>query len=208
MFERFTERARQVVVLAQEEARSFHHESIDVPHILSGLLMEEEGIAARVLEGLEFKLDSIHAVLYGPKQDAPLNGQIPLTKESKRVFEGALRKALALGHSYIGTEHLLLSLVRFCDKKTHSFLKEELGIQAVEVIELEVDELLRGPKKPRAISQTQETQQEAREAQDLIADFLTGFKRWRDERRVDGDFNDADEMFVRWIEASKLAELL
>jgi ATP-dependent Clp protease ATP-binding subunit ClpC len=114
MFERFTERARQVVVLAQEEARTLKHNYIGTEHILLGLLREEEGLAARVLEGLEITVDDVRAQvirIVGSGEEVT-SGQIPFTPRAKKVLELALREALSLGHNYIGTEHILLGLVR------------------------------------------------------------------------------------------------
>jgi len=114
MFERFTERARQVVVLAQEEARTLKHNYIGTEHILLGLLREEEGLAARVLEGLEITVDEVRGQvirIVGAGEEVT-SGQIPFTPRAKKVLELALREALSLGHNYIGTEHILLGLVR------------------------------------------------------------------------------------------------
>ncbi|MFM9019111.1 MAG: ATP-dependent Clp protease ATP-binding subunit [Actinomycetota bacterium] len=114
MFERFTERARQVVVLAQEEARTLKHNYIGTEHILLGLLREEEGLAARVLEGLEITVEEVRAqvIRIGGSGAEDTSGQIPFTPRAKTVLELALREALSLGHNYIGTEHILLGLVR------------------------------------------------------------------------------------------------
>jgi ATP-dependent Clp protease ATP-binding subunit ClpA len=114
VFERFTQRARLVVVFAQEEARELKHDYIGTEHILLGLLREEEGVAARVLESLGISLEGAHAQvmrIVGPRQDTAA-GQIPFTPRAKKVLELALREALALNHDYIGTEHILLGLVR------------------------------------------------------------------------------------------------
>ena len=114
MFERFTERARKVVVLAQEEARHFNHNYIGTEHLLLGLLREDEGVAARALASLNVTLDEVREqvesiVGYGEEGSG---GQAPFTPRSKKVLELALREALQLGHNYIGTEHILLGLVR------------------------------------------------------------------------------------------------
>src|ERR1700716_4164859 len=114
MFERFTERARQVVVLAQEEARTLKHKYIGTEHILLGLLREEEGLAARVLESLDITVERVRAQvvrIVGSGEEVT-SGQIPFTPRAKKVLELALREALSLGHNYIGTEHILLGLVR------------------------------------------------------------------------------------------------
>jgi ClpA/ClpB-like protein len=114
MFERFTDRARRVVVLAQEEARVLHHNYIGTEHILLGLLREREGVAARVLERIGISADAVRekvASIIGEGGDVP-TGHIPFTPRAKKVLELSLREALQLGHNYIGTEHILLGLVR------------------------------------------------------------------------------------------------
>jgi hypothetical protein len=114
MFERFTERARQVVVLAQDEARGLTHNFIGTEQLLLGLLREEEGLAARVLESLDITVEEVRklvARIVGIG-DELTTGQIPFTPRAKKVLDLALREALALGHNYIGTEHILLGLVR------------------------------------------------------------------------------------------------
>jgi ATP-dependent Clp protease ATP-binding subunit ClpC len=114
VFERFTERARQVVVLAQDEARALKHNYIGTEHILLGLLREEEGLAARVLEQLDITVEEVRAQVAHivGQGDEVTTGQIPFTPRAKKVLELALREALSLGHNYIGTEHILLGLVR------------------------------------------------------------------------------------------------
>ncbi|MEI7560377.1 MAG: ATP-dependent Clp protease ATP-binding subunit [Actinomycetes bacterium] len=114
MFERFTERARQVVVLAQEEARTLKHNYIGTEHVLLGLLREEEGLAARVLESLDITAEKVRSQvvrIVGSGEEVT-SGQIPFTPRAKKVLELALREALSLGHNYIGTEHILLGLIR------------------------------------------------------------------------------------------------
>jgi ATP-dependent Clp protease ATP-binding subunit ClpC len=115
MFERFTERARQVVVLAQDEARTLKHNYIGTEHILLGLLREQAGLAARVLDSLDITVEEVRsqvARIVGQGTDDVTPGQIPFTPRAKKVLELALREALSLGHNYIGTEHILLGLVR------------------------------------------------------------------------------------------------
>jgi hypothetical protein len=114
VFERFTERARQVVVLAQDEARTLRHNYIGTEHLVLGLLREEEGLAARVLESLDITIEEVRAQVARivGEGDEVTTGQIPFTPRAKKVLELALREALTLGHNYIGTEHLLLGLVR------------------------------------------------------------------------------------------------
>ena len=114
MFEGFTDRARQVVVLAQEEARMLNHNNLGTEHILLGLIHEGEGVAARALEslgiGLEAARQQVEEII-GQGQQAP-SGHIPFTPRAKKVMKLALRETTELGHNYIGTEHILLSLIR------------------------------------------------------------------------------------------------
>ncbi|NKX55080.1 ATP-dependent Clp protease ATP-binding subunit [Arthrobacter mobilis] len=114
MFERFTDRARRVVVLAQEEARMLNHNYIGTEHILLGLIHEGEGVAAKALEFLGVTLNGVREQvqeIIGQGQQAP-SGHIPFTPRAKKVLELSLREALQLGHNYIGTEHILLGLIR------------------------------------------------------------------------------------------------
>jgi ATP-dependent Clp protease ATP-binding subunit ClpC len=114
MFERFTDRARRVVVLAQEEARMLNHNYIGTEHILLGLIHEGEGVAAKALEALGISLEDVRSQveeIIGQGQQAP-SGHIPFTPRAKKVLELSLREALQLGHNYIGTEHILLGLIR------------------------------------------------------------------------------------------------
>jgi ATP-dependent Clp protease ATP-binding subunit ClpC len=114
MFERFTDRARRVVVLAQEEARMLNHNYIGTEHILLGLIHEGEGVAAKALESLGISLEAVRQQVeevIGQGQQAP-SGHIPFTPRAKKVLELSLREALQLGHNYIGTEHILLGLIR------------------------------------------------------------------------------------------------
>ena len=126
MFERFTERARKVVVLAQDEARHFNHNYIGTEHLLLGLLREDEGVAAQALYSLNVALDEVREqvesiVGYG---EEGTGAQAPFTPRSKKVLELALREALQLGHNYIGTEHLLLGLYRDPDGLASQILVE------------------------------------------------------------------------------------
>ena len=114
MFERFTDRARRVVVLAQDEARALNHNYIGTEHLLLGLIHEGEGVAAKALESMDISLDAVRAQvveIIGEGQAAP-SGHIPFTPRAKKVLELSLREALQLGHNYIGTEHILLGLLR------------------------------------------------------------------------------------------------
>ena len=128
MFERFTDRARRVVVLAQEEARLLNHNYIGTEHILLGLIHEGEGVAARGLQSLGIRLDSVRSQVVdtiGQGHQSP-SGHIPFTPRAKKVLELSLREALQLGHNYIGTEHILLGLIREGDGVAAQVL-EKLG---------------------------------------------------------------------------------
>jgi ATP-dependent Clp protease ATP-binding subunit ClpC len=130
MFERFTDRAKQVVVFSQEEAKTLKHNYIGTEHILLGLLREEDGLAARVLESLDITVERVRAQvirIVGGGEEAT-GGQIPFTPRAKKVLELALREALSLGHNYIGTEHILLGLVR-----------EDEGVAARILLDFEAD---------------------------------------------------------------------
>jgi ATP-dependent Clp protease ATP-binding subunit ClpA len=132
MFERFTDRARQVVVLAQDEARTLGHSYIGTEHLLLGLLREEEGLAARTLAALAVTSEEVReriTQLIGLGDDERVTGQIPFTPRAKHVLEIALREALSFGHNYIGTEHILLGVVRESEGVAARILAE-LGADA------------------------------------------------------------------------------
>ncbi|RBQ20490.1 NDP-hexose 4-ketoreductase, partial [Spongiactinospora rosea] len=114
MFERFTDRARRVVVLAHEEARALNHNCIGTEHMLLGLIREGEGVAAKALDGLGLTHEVVRRQvedMIGKGQSGP-SGHVPFTPRAKKVLELSLREALQLGHSYIGTEHMLLGVIR------------------------------------------------------------------------------------------------
>ena len=144
MFERFTGLSRQVVVLAQEEARILEHEYIGPEHILLGVLREEEGLGARLLESLDITVERVRGqvvrLVGSGHQTAP--GQIPFTHEAKKVLEHALPEAKALGHSYIGTEHILLGLVRENESVATQIVRD-LGVDS-ETIRTEVIRFIAG----------------------------------------------------------------
>ncbi len=150
MFERFTERARQVVVLAQEEARTLKHNYIGTEHILLGLLREEEGVGARVLELLGVTIERTRAEvlkLVGSGEEVTA-GQIPFTPRAKKVLELALREALSFAHNYIGTEHILLGLMRENEGVAARVLRE-FGADP-EKVRNEVIRMVSGPGSPVA----------------------------------------------------------
>jgi Clp amino terminal domain, pathogenicity island component len=150
MFERFTDRARRVLVLAQEEARVLHHGFIGTEHILLGLIDEGEGLAARALESLGISLDAARELVeetVGHGRSAP-TGSPPFTPRAKKVLELSLREALQLGHNYIGTEHMLLGLVREGEGVAAQVL-QSLGAGLPEVREAVIS-LLAGSSEPLA----------------------------------------------------------
>src|SRR5436190_895863 len=137
MFERFTDRARRVVVLAQEEARMLNHNYIGTEHILLGLIHEGEGVAAKSLESLGISLEGVRSQveeIIGQGQQAP-SGHIPFTPRAKKVLELSLREALQLGHNYIGTEHILLGLIREGEGVAAPVLIGEPGVGKTAVVE-------------------------------------------------------------------------
>lgn len=129
MFERFTERARQVVVLAQSEARQLKHNYIGTEHLLMGLLREEEGVASRVLGAVNVDLYQLRSWIVEEvgQGDEEVMGQIPFTPRAKQALSDALREALSLGHNYIGTEHVLLGLMRD-DIGNHAKFFKKFGV--------------------------------------------------------------------------------
>jgi hypothetical protein len=147
VFERFTERARRVVVLAQEQAGTLGHSQIGTEHLLLGVLTEPEGLAGRVLASLDVHAESVReqvVAISGSSPEPPGGRQIPFTPEAKKTLDGALREAISLGHNYIGTEHLLLGLVREPDGLAARILVRRLGTDAPDTIRGEVMRMLVG----------------------------------------------------------------
>ncbi len=132
MFERFTDRARRVVVLAQEQSKALNHDYIGTEHVLLGLAEEGGGIAADALLscGVTTELAKAAVLEIAPMGNAPVYGHLPFTPRAKKVIEMALREALQLGHSYIGTEHILLGLLREKDSVGVAALVAQLGPDA------------------------------------------------------------------------------
>ena len=144
MFERFTDRARRVVVLAQEEARKLEHDYIGTEHLLLALIREGDGVAAKALRALDVDLDTLRReveALVGRGQQ-PSPGHIPFTPRAKKVLELALRESVQLGHDYIGTEHLLLGLLREGEGPAAQVLQQR-GIE-LNTVRQEVIRLLHG----------------------------------------------------------------
>jgi ATP-dependent Clp protease ATP-binding subunit ClpC len=185
MFERFTERARQVVVLAQEEARTLKHNYIGTEHILLGLLREEEGLAARVLESLDITVERVRAQvvrIVGSGEEVT-SGQIPFTPRAKKVLELALREALSLGHNYIGTEHILLGLVR-----------ENEGVAARILLDFDADSdkirnevirMLSGPGGRRQGTGAGAAQGEGKKSSKLLDQFGRNLTKLASEGKLD-----------------------
>jgi ATP-dependent Clp protease ATP-binding subunit ClpA len=140
MFERFTGRARHTVVLAQEEARQLHHNYIGTEHILLGLLGEPEGYAGRVLTSFGVTRDGAREevrTMVGTGTDAP-SGHIPFTPRAKKTLELALREALQLHHNYIGTEHILLGLIREGDGVAAQVMKQHADLLTIRMAVLDM----------------------------------------------------------------------
>ena len=143
-FDKFTDRARKVLTLAQDEAQRFNHNYIGTEHLLLGLVREGEGVAARVLENMNVELPKVRTAvefIIG-RGDRPVVGEVGLTPRAKRVIELAIDEARRLGHNYIGTEHLLLGLVREGEGIAAGVL-ESLGVN-LDKVRLEVIRLTAG----------------------------------------------------------------
>jgi ATP-dependent Clp protease ATP-binding subunit ClpC len=136
MFERFTDRARRVIVLAQEEARGLDHDYIGTEHFLLGLIGEREGLAAQTLAMFDLTVERVRAAVDARigRGSQPVKGHIPFTPRAKKVLELSLRQAMKLGHDYIGTEHVLLGLLDEGEGVAAQILLTEApgGIEAVE----------------------------------------------------------------------------
>ena len=144
MFERFTDRARRVIVLAQEEARMLNHNYIGTEHVLLGLIHEHEGVAGKALTAMGISLEGVRTeveTIVGMGQQAP-SGHIPFTPRGKKVMELALREALHLGHNYIGTEHLLLGLLREGEGVAAQVLVRKIGSDALHRVRQQVIKLV------------------------------------------------------------------
>ena len=196
--ERFTDRARRVVVLAQEEARRLNHNYIGTEHILLGLIHEGEGVAARALESLGISLDAVRQQveeIIGQGQQAP-PGHIPFTPRAKKVLELSLREALQLGHDYVGTEHILLGLIREGDGVAAQVLVK-LGADLNRVRQ-QVIQLLTGYQGPGVMSAGSRLgeRMRARLPDDALARFdaldrrLAALERWVS---IQPDLDDLDQ---------------
>jgi ATP-dependent Clp protease ATP-binding subunit ClpA len=179
MFERFTERARQVVVLAQDEARALKHDYIGTEHILLGLMRDDDGLAARVLGALGvtlFEARALVARIVG-EGDSRVSGQIPFTPAAKRVLELSLRESMSVGHNYIGPEHILLGLVSVNDGVAASILLD--SGTSPDAVRSEVMQALRGQEtKPL-------TPQHALNARHLLLTLDQAWARLVEEQRFE-----------------------
>jgi ATP-dependent Clp protease ATP-binding subunit ClpC len=151
VFQRFTEPARHVVVLAQEEARALGHEQLGTEHLLLGLLRARDGLASRVLRSLGLTIDDVQAQVIrirgrGPGETGAIGGQLSFTQRAQRTLELALREALSLGHGFIGTEHILLGIARNGENTATRVLRE-LGAEP-RAVRAEVLRLLSGGASP------------------------------------------------------------
>jgi ATP-dependent Clp protease ATP-binding subunit ClpC len=209
LFERWTERARQVAVLAQDEARKVPSIHIGTEHLLLGCMVEEEGIAAKVLAHLELSADDLRNSISPSLTAHQAQGQIPFSPTGKKVLELSLREALSQGHNYIGTEHLLYALVRDPDTQAANYLKAKLGKQYAEIIRLELDELLKGPRPSRGEVDLNEEERRELKLKDVLVDLLTGFNMWKEAKQLNSEeWTDNDEAFSRWIEGAGVGEFL
>lgn len=205
MFERFTERARQVGVLAQDEARLLKHSYIGTEHLLLGLIREEEGIAARVLASHDVTLEEVRAEvarIIGPGEGNPV-GQIPFTPRAKRVLEHALREAISLGHNWIGTEHVLLGLSDEDEGvATRILLDFAVGHEQVRA---EVLRLLADPAS--AVEEEQPVEQELR-SPPFSEEFMDELRRLSEEKEraiLAQDFEEAARLRNRERRLTRIA---
>jgi ATP-dependent Clp protease ATP-binding subunit ClpC len=189
MFERFTERARQVIVLAQEEARMLRHNYIGAEHLLLGLLREADGVAARVLGTLEVNLEEVRGEVTRivGEGDHESQGQIPFTPRAKKVLELALREALSLGHNYIGTEHILLGLMRESEGVAARILND-LDVDADRARQ-EVMRVLSGPSRrpQRGTAPAAEPGESSKERKSskVLDQFGRNLTKYAEEDRLD-----------------------
>jgi ATP-dependent Clp protease ATP-binding subunit ClpA len=197
MFERFTERARRVVVLAQEEARLLNHNYIGTEHILLGLIREGQGVAGRALESLGISLEAVRLQveqIIGRGQQAP-SGHIPFTPRAKKVLELSLREAHQLGHNYIGTEHILLGLIR-----------EGSGVAAQVLVTLGADlnrtrqqvvQLLHGHQGQDVTGEDSPLPDDAPAYGGSLERRLAAIERWVGLRPDPDDLDDPDQEIAR-----------
>jgi len=200
MFERFTDRARRVVVLAQEEARLLNHNYIGTEHILLGLIHEGQGVAAKALESLGISLETVRSQveeIIGQGQAAP-TGHIPFTPRAKKVLELSLREALQLGHNYIGTEHMLLGVIREGEGVAAQVL-EKLGA-SLDRVRQQVIQLLQGEAVASEVQPPAPT-----EPEDFAARVVRAEEIEAAAREVATEFGDESvEPGHHWVAALRL----
>ncbi len=194
MFERFTERARQVVVLAQEEARDLKHNYIGTEHLLLGLLREGDGVAARVLGALEVSLEDVRGEIMRivGEGEHEAQGQIPFTPRAKKVLELALREALSLGHNYIGTEHILLGLVRESEGVAARILND-LDADG-DRIRQEVMRVLSGPSRRTQKPGATATAAAGKKSSKVLDQFGRNLTKYAEEDKLDPVIGRATEI--------------
>ncbi len=193
MFERFTDRARRVVVLAQEEARLLNHNYIGTEHILLGLIHEGEGVAARALESMGINLEAVRnqvVEIIGQGSQAP-SGHIPFTPRAKKVLELSLREALQLGHNYIGTEHILLGLIREGEGVAAQVL-QKLGAELQKVRQTVIQllsgvqsEESSGPSHPSGSSRSSSGGEASPSGSTVLDQFGRNYTQLARERKLD-----------------------
>ena len=178
MFERFTDKARRVVVLAQEEARMLNHDYIGTEHLLLGLLQEGKGVGAKALEALGITHEAVRQQVeevIGRGKQAPRASHIPFTPQAKKALELSLREALQIGHNYIGTEHILLGLIREADGPAAQVL---VGLGAdLDRVRQQVIELLHGyqGKEAKIAHAALRSGKAGRGKRKLLSQLLGGF---------------------------------
>jgi ATP-dependent Clp protease ATP-binding subunit ClpA len=198
MFERFTDKARRVVVLAQEESRLLGHPAIGTEHLLLGLLREGDGVAARALDSLGIGLQRARDQLEtdAGRGEARRSGHIPFTPEAKRTLEFALREAMQLGHDYIGTEHILLGLLSHAETRGAQLLVE-LGAD-VDAVRQRVLELAPGPtghaQQSDVVRSEQRAPGERVAGYGAVSSRLAALERWAG---LVPDLDDLDEQIAQ-----------
>lgn len=177
MFERFTDRARRIAVLAQEEARQLNHNYIGTEHLLLGMLAEGEGVAAKTLDKFGLTLAQVREKVrekVGEEEAEAPSGHIPFTPRAKRMLEEGLREALLLAHNYIGTEHMLLGLVRLGQGRAVEVLTE-LGIELPQVRSAVIELLGSYTSPPSPVSPSREVEPECPRCYQTLVDL--GFRK-------------------------------
>lgn len=177
------------------------------------MMREKDGISGHALKTINaFTVDDVRDFIGIGDAGEPIAGQIPFTGSAKKLLERSIREALALAHSYIGSEHLLLALTE-CPGECDEFLNRKLGSTWEEIIRLEVCELLRGPDGKMATPVPIHEKKAKKnpldlEEESLLQDVMTGFRMWRDDKLNNQGLDDRDEAFVRWVEGSRASKFV